>query len=107
MSGLPAFLIRPRPGIDDQKLGVGIGTPGSSAKYKIGFPVYQYRGALEEVIPTSTEDATRQAYCAAGITTQWKNDYWGEHLLTDGLAKDDVTNWLGDRFAGTATRGNC
>jgi len=93
--------------VDDQKLGVNIGPAGSGAKYTIGFPVLQYRGALEEVIPTATEDATRAAYCQAGITTQWKKDYPGEHLLTDNQAVGDVTKWLGDRFAGTPTSGNC
>jgi hypothetical protein len=58
------------------------------------------------VIPTATEDATHTAYCQAGITTQWKNDYAGDHLIADGSAKADVTKWLGDRFAGTPTSGN-
>lgn len=52
-------------------------------------------------------DATRRAYCAAGVVTDAKMDYLGEHLTTDGMAKDDVTRWLGDRFAGKPTRGNC
>jgi triacylglycerol lipase len=92
--------------VDAQKLGVNIGGPASSAKYKISFPVLQYRGALEEIIPTSTEDATRQAYCTAGITTQW-NLYVGDHLTTDNLAISDVITWFGQRFAGQAATGNC
>lgn len=90
-----------------QKLGVNIGGPGSTARYKISFPTYQYRGLLEEIIPTSTQDGTRRAYCAAGVVTDAKMDYFGDHLTTDGQAKDDVTRWLGDRFAGRTTRGNC
>ncbi|WP_417851971.1 lipase family protein [Streptomyces monticola] len=92
--------------IDEQKLGVGIGPKGSGAKYEIGFPVMQYRGLFEEVIPIETEDATRKAYCSAKVTTQWKT-YPGEHLTTDQLAKDDAVKWLGDRFEGRPEFGNC
>jgi hypothetical protein len=38
--------------VDRQKVGDGIGKPGSGATYEIGFPVFQYRGWLEEIIPT-------------------------------------------------------
>ncbi|MEU8346063.1 lipase family protein [Spirillospora sp. NPDC048832] len=93
--------------VDRQKLGVDIGTPASAAKYKIGFPVFQYRGWLEEIIPHETEDATRQAYCAAGINTTWKNTYPTEHLSTDWGAAGDVANFLGDRFEGKPVTGNC
>lgn len=92
--------------IDEQKLGADIGRKGSGARYEIGFPVLQYRGIAEEVIPTETEDATRKAYCSAGITTQWKL-YPGEHLTTDQLAVSDAVAWLGDRFAGRPELGNC
>jgi triacylglycerol lipase len=93
--------------VDRQKLGVDIGTPASAAKYKIGFPVFQYRGWLEEIIPHETEDATRRAYCDAGINTTWKNTYPTEHLTTDWGAAGDVTNFLGDRFQGKPAQGNC
>jgi triacylglycerol lipase len=93
--------------IDRQKLGVDIGGPASGAKYKIGFPVFQYRGYFEEIIPHETEDATRAAYCKAGITTQWNNTYPAEHLTTDWLAAGDVTRFLGERFEGKPAQGNC
>jgi hypothetical protein len=93
--------------LDDQKLGVNIGTPLSSATYKIGFPVFQYRGVLEEIINTQATDNTRAAYCRAGVTTQWNAGYLGEHLTTDNLAIGDVVRWLGDRFRGLPTAGNC
>ncbi|MFF7525055.1 lipase family protein [Streptomyces pseudovenezuelae] len=86
--------------LDDQKLGVNLGT------YRIAFPVLQYRGALDEVIPTATEDAVRSAYCAAGVRTGWKI-YAGDHLLTDNQAVGDVVSWLGDRFAGRPARSDC
>ena len=93
--------------VDEQKLGVGIGGPLSNARYKIKFPTYQYRGSLEEIIPVETQEETRRLYCKAGVPTRFKNDYLGEHLLTDGLAKDDVTSWFSDRFAGKLMIGNC
>ncbi|MFF7562781.1 lipase family protein [Streptomyces pseudovenezuelae] len=86
--------------LDAQKLGVNLGT------YRIAFPVLQYRGALDEVIPTATEDAVRSAYCAAGVSTGWKI-YAGDHLLTDNQAVGDVVSWLGDRFAGRPARSDC
>lgn len=92
--------------VDAQKLGVNIGPRGSSATYQVGFPVFQYRGLAEEIIPTATEDATHQAYCAAHITTQW-SEYPGDHLLTDNDAISDVVTWFGQRFAGIPTLGNC
>ncbi|GAA2168656.1 lipase family protein [Actinomadura napierensis] len=93
--------------VDRQKLGVDIGPASSTAKYKIGFPVFQYRGWLEEIIPHETEDGTHEAYCKAGINTTWKNTYPTEHLSTDWGAAGDVTNFLGDRFAGKPAQSNC
>ncbi|WP_197704532.1 lipase family protein [Jatrophihabitans sp. GAS493] len=64
--------------------------------------MYQYRGALEEVINTQTEDATAKAYCASGITTQYRNNYFSEHLTTDNGAIGDVVKFLTDRFNGVS-----
>lgn len=92
--------------LDAQKLGVGVGVAPAGTAYRIGFPVLQYRGAFEEVIAISTEDATHQAYCAAGVPTAWKL-YPGDHLLADNQAVDDVVGWLGERFAGHPETGDC
>ena len=92
--------------VDAQKLGVGVGPATSTAKYRIGFPVLQYHGLLDEVIPTDVENAVRAAYCQAGITTQQKL-YLGDHTLTDSQAVGDVVTWLTARFAGKSTTGNC
>ena len=92
--------------LDAQRLGVDVGPASSQARHRVPFPVLQYRGLLDEVIPTSTEDATRAAYCAAGITTSWRT-YPGDHLLTDNQAIGDVVSWLGDRFADRPARNDC
>jgi hypothetical protein len=94
--------------LDAQKLGVDVGPSSSNARYRIGFPVLQFRGLLEEVIPTATTDLVRRQYCSAGIATKWSDLYPGEHLTTDSFAKDDVTAWFGDRFKGSLNNGaNC
>jgi hypothetical protein len=92
--------------IDAQKLGEHLGTAGSGARYEVDFPVLQYRGLLDEVIPAKTEEATRAAYCDARISTRW-NTYAGDHVTTDQQAVQDTVSWLGDRFAGKAEPGNC
>jgi len=85
--------------VDSLKLGVDVGTAASTAKYKIGFPVFQYRGLLEEVLPISAEDAVAKSYCQAGIPTSYKQ-YPGEHALTLFEGAGDVQNFIADRFAG-------
>lgn len=92
--------------VDRNRLGVGIGPESSGARYEIDFPVLQYRGLLDEVIPAETGYGTRRAYCDAGIATRWKS-YAGDHLLGDPQAIDDVVAWLGDRFAGRRMPVNC
>ncbi|MCO5969947.1 lipase family protein [Actinoallomurus soli] len=92
--------------IDAQRLGVGVGPAWSGAQYRIGFPVLQYRGLADEVIPAATEDGTHRAYCSAGVTTQW-NTYAGDHLTADNQAINDVMGFFADRIAGRFTLGNC
>jgi triacylglycerol lipase len=92
--------------VDTNKLGVGVGPAGSGARYEIGFPVLQYHGALDEVIPAAVGEAAHRAYCAAGIPAEWR-PYPADHLLGDGQAVDDSVAWLGTRFEGKAATGNC
>ncbi|GAA2630652.1 lipase family protein [Actinomadura fulvescens] len=93
--------------VDSLKLGVDIGPAGSGAKWKIGFPVFQYRGWFEEIIPHETTDTTRAAYCKAGIPTQWNNTYAADHALGIWAATGDVVNFMNDRFTGKPFKGNC
>ncbi|WP_158894114.1 lipase family protein [Amycolatopsis anabasis] len=92
---------------DGQKLGVDIGPAGSGAKYQIGFPTFQYRGKTEQIIPVETEEATKQAYCAAGVPTRWKGDVEGDHLGAARAVIPDVMTWFADRFAGKPEPGTC
>ncbi|MFG2006346.1 lipase family protein [Spirillospora sp. NPDC048911] len=93
--------------IDNLKLGVDIGPLWSFAKYRIGFPTFQYRGWLEEIIPHETEDGTRAAYCKAGVNTLWNNTYAADHALGLWAAAGDVLNFLDDRFNDKPFKGNC
>jgi hypothetical protein len=92
--------------VDAQQLGVGVGPATSGARYRIGFPVLQYHGLLDQIIPTAVENAVRTAYCRAGITT-WQRTYLADHILADGQAIGDVVSWFTDRFAGRPASGNC
>jgi len=92
--------------VEAQKLGVGVGPPASGARYKIGFPVLQYHGLLDQVIPTAVEEAVRTAYCRAGVTTR-QQTYLADHVLADGQAIGNVVSWFTDRFAGRTASGNC
>jgi len=86
--------------VDAQKLGVDV------ARYRIGFPVLQYHGVLDEVIPTDVEEAVRTAYCRAGVTTRQRT-YLADHILADSQAIGDVVAWFADRFAGRPAAGDC
>ncbi|WP_020671364.1 lipase family protein [Amycolatopsis nigrescens] len=92
---------------DSQKVGVDIGTAGSGAKHEIAFPTFQYRGKTEQIIPIETEEATMQAYCAAGVPTRWKGDVEGDHLGAASSVIPEVMTWFADRFAGKPESGNC
>ena len=89
--------------LDAQKLGVGV---GPAAQYRIAFPVLQYHGLLDEVIPTAVEDAVRTAYCQGGVTTD-QSLYLADHMLAESTATGDVISWFTARFAGNPTTGNC
>lgn len=92
--------------VDAQKLGVGVGRPGSGATYRISFPVLQFHGLLDQVIPPAVEAAVKTAYCQSSIVTDEKL-YLADHTLTESSALSDVVSWLSARFAGTPTTGSC
>ncbi|MER6993117.1 lipase family protein [Saccharopolyspora hirsuta] len=92
---------------DRHRLGDGIGTPGSGARYEIAIPVMQYRGADEQIIPVLTEERTRDAYCRAGVPTRWKPDVDGDHLIAAKAAIPDVLAFFADRFAAKPPADDC
>lgn len=93
--------------VDGLAAGKDIGPANSGAKWKVGFPVFMYRGWLEEIIPHETEDGVHAAYCKAGIATNYNISYPTEHATTIPGAAGDVLNFLDDRFNDKPFKGNC
>jgi pimeloyl-ACP methyl ester carboxylesterase len=69
-------------------------------------PVYQYHGAIDEVIPYAVDATLHTQWCALGATSQLV-PYVSEHVTTQLLAQTDVVNWIDNRFAGLAAPSNC
>jgi triacylglycerol lipase len=93
--------------IDAQKVGVGVGRPGSGAKYEIGFPILDYWGSIDDVIPPASQAAGAKRLCAAGIAVRRKEVPLGVHATTIVAASSDVRSWLGARLNGIPDAGNC
>ncbi|GAA2587654.1 lipase family protein [Actinomadura fulvescens] len=87
--------------------GPKVGGPDSSAQYKIGFPVFLYRGWLEEILPHEPMGRLHKDYCQSGVKSQYKYSYPTEHATTMFGAAGDVLNFFRDRFAGKPFTGNC
>ncbi|WP_337193468.1 lipase family protein [Actinomadura rayongensis] len=92
---------------DSLNLGQDVGGPNSSATYKIGFPVFLYRGFFEEILPHEPQDALHQQYCKAGVQNTYKIAYPTEHATTMFGAAGDVLNFLTDRFADKPFQNGC
>ena len=73
---------------------------------RIPVPLYQYHGQADEFIPLDQSEALKKAYCklASNVTFGL---YPGEHITTQFQAAPYVLSWLGDRFNGKLTLGNC
>lgn len=93
--------------IDAQKVAVDVGRPGSGARYEIGFPVLDYWGEIDDVIPPASMASARSRMCAAGIAVRKKVYPLGLHATTIVAASPDVVDWVGARLAGRPDAGNC
>lgn len=78
------------------------GQPGSS----IPVPVYNYRGLIDEIIPTTVEDGVYANWCKDGTVIQ-ANTYPGEHALSDFEAEGDVLTFISNRLAGKTPVNSC
>ncbi|ARF59041.1 lipase family protein [Streptomyces gilvosporeus] len=70
-------------------------------------PVYLYHGTADELIPYAVGRQLRADWCARGATVQWTPLPLGEHVLGAIVGATPAADWLGDRFAGKPTSGNC
>lgn len=82
------------------------------AQQKLGaaapkFPVYQYHGAIDEIIPLDQAMQLRKTWCAAGVQHTWKTELASEHATGMISGFGDGLTWLGDRFAGKPATNNC
>lgn len=93
--------------IDAQKVGVGVGVPGSGARYEIGFPVLDYWGAIDDVIPPASQAAGARRLCAAGIAVRTKTYPLAVHATALAASGPDVRSWVRARLAGLPEAGNC
>ncbi|GAA3492807.1 lipase family protein [Streptomyces cremeus] len=70
-------------------------------------PVYLYHAGLDELIPYRIGAQLRSDWCGAGATVQWRSHPLLEHIGGVTVGAFPAMDWLGDRFAGRATGGNC
>ncbi|MFD0551158.1 lipase family protein [Streptomyces rectiviolaceus] len=70
-------------------------------------PVYQYHVITDELIPYGVGKQVRKDWCARGANVEWHTVPLGEHVSGVITQSPLAANWLADRFAGKAARGNC
>lgn len=75
-------------------------------KNRISVPLYQYHGQADEFIPLDQHIALKKQYCQRYSNVTFEL-YPSEHIVTQFQAAPYVLSWLGDRFNGRATVGNC
>jgi hypothetical protein len=69
-------------------------------------PVFQYHGLVDEIVPYGQAADLRRTWCDRGATVTWA-PLPGEHLLGMVEGVGPAMDWLGLRFAGVPTWGNC
>ncbi|WP_329792511.1 lipase family protein [Lentzea sp. DG1S-22] len=70
-------------------------------------PVYLYHGTLDELIPFSVGQKLRSQWCSLGADVQWTPLPLLGHVAAVSAWGTNAVDWLGERFAGRATRPDC
>ncbi|MFE0170675.1 lipase family protein [Streptomyces sp. NPDC059002] len=78
-----------------------IGTKRPSA------PTFLYHGDADETIPYAVGQKLRADWCAKGHAVQWRSFPGQSHVGTAIQGNGPALEWLGQRFAGQPTSGNC
>ena len=101
-------------GIDDYTTTNPLTTPAWQArldgtklgKAKPAAPVFQYHGAIDEIVPFQQAADLRRTWCNRGANVTW-TVLPAEHAL--GLVQGPPLGvpWLANRFSGLPTFGNC
>ncbi|MFG2651364.1 lipase family protein [Streptomyces sp. NPDC048436] len=78
-----------------------IGTKRPSA------PTFLYHGDADETIPYAVGQKLRADWCAKGNAVEWRSFAGQSHVGTAIQGNGPALEWLGRRFAGEPTSGNC
>ncbi|GAA2606310.1 lipase family protein [Actinomadura fulvescens] len=70
-------------------------------------PVFQPHATFDQIIPLKQADELHKSWCAKGANVTWKTYLLAEHVLGALQSEPDAVAFLGDRFAGKPTQGNC
>lgn len=73
---------------------------------KVSVPFYQYHGKADEFIPLEQAYLLKRKYCAKFSDVTF-DLFPSEHIATQFQGAKYALGWLGDRVAGTATKGSC
>ncbi|MFE0101629.1 lipase family protein [Streptomyces sp. NPDC059009] len=70
-------------------------------------PTFLYHGDADETIPYAVGQKLRADWCAKGHAVEWKSFAGQSHVGTAIQGNGPALEWLGQRFAGQPTSGNC
>ncbi|MGH4030419.1 lipase family protein [Actinomycetota bacterium Odt1-20B] len=70
-------------------------------------PTFLYHGDADETIPYAVGQKLRADWCAKGHAVEWKSFPGQSHVGTAIQGNGPALEWLGQRFAGQPTSGNC
>ncbi len=70
-------------------------------------PLFLYHARRDQLIPYEVGRALRLAYCAKGVTVQWKDYALSGHSAAAAEAAPDVANWIQGRLLGLPAPNNC
>ncbi|MFD9070925.1 lipase family protein [Streptomyces lasiicapitis] len=70
-------------------------------------PVYLYHALADELIPYGVGKQVRTDWCARNANVEWHTILLGEHVSGVITQSPLAVQWLAERFAGKATKGNC
>ncbi|MFG2500963.1 lipase family protein [Streptomyces sp. NPDC048441] len=70
-------------------------------------PTFLYHGDADETIPYAVGQKLRADWCAKGNAVEWTTFAGQSHVGTAIQGNGPALEWLGQRFAGQPTSGNC
>ena len=74
---------------------------------KVAFPLLLAQGLEDAVVAPTVQDRFVQEACRQGRGLEYRTYPGAGHLDLPSIAKDDITRWLAERFAGAPTTNTC